>query len=166
MRNRNRPRKVFPFLVQTVSWFQFFAKTKVKNSSYYLHIVDLTDQSYLEKMINFSLVFLLAILSSKTFFMVESSSQIYGIIYNVSLLIYDENATIVNGTCEECICLMCLNQTYSSFNCDRINRLCFFNKQTNETQTFRMIPNFNSTFYFLSLPTATDTTTGIRWYSH
>lgn len=84
---------------------------------------------------------------------ISSSMHVIPVIHNVSLRMLDYNSTIINGTCDECICSMLLNTaSISSFNCFQNNKTCeIFFKPLN-TSSFLLMNNLMSSLYFISLP--------------
>ena len=76
----------------------------------------------------------------------------FGKIENMSLTVLNENPVIFNGTCNECLCHMHINPSYSSFNCYRNNRTCRMHLSSNHYQLFRALSSSSSTFYYRSLP--------------
>ncbi len=74
-------------------------------------------------------------------------------IHNVSLVMFNSNSTIINGTCQQCLCSVLLNTTsFSSFNCFSSNNTCQMFSQPLETGSFMLINNTRSSFYFFSWP--------------
>lgn len=76
----------------------------------------------------------------------------WGKIENVSLILLNQDPIVMNGTCEECQCYMDFNQSFSSFNCDRINKICEMHLTRTQYQLFQVLSSPSSTFHFRSLP--------------
>jgi hypothetical protein len=77
------------------------------------------------------------------------------VIYNVSLQMSDYNSTIINGTCNECLCAMVLNPTsIYAFNCFQNNATCEIFSNSFNTSSFSLRNNSASSVYFISLPTS------------
>ena len=84
---------------------------------------------------------------------ISSSINTIPVIYNVSLQLMNYNATIINGTCDECLCTMLLNMTsISAFNCFQNNKTCEMFYTSLETSSFLLMNNSASSVYFTSLP--------------
>jgi hypothetical protein len=80
------------------------------------------------------------------------------VIHNVSLQMLNYNSTIINGTCNECLCTMLLNITLIfSFNCFQNNNTCEIFSKSLDTNSFLLINNTASSLYFISLPTIDST---------
>ncbi|CAF4051395.1 unnamed protein product [Adineta steineri] len=63
------------------------------------------------------------------------------------------STTIINSTCDQCICLMLMNVTpISSFNCFRNNNTCEIFSESVVTSQLLLVSNSNSSVYFISLP--------------
>ncbi|CAF4151282.1 unnamed protein product [Adineta steineri] len=63
------------------------------------------------------------------------------------------STTTINGTCDQCICLMLMNVTsISSFNCFRNNNTCEIFSKPVVTSQLSLVSNSNSSVYFISLP--------------
>ncbi|CAF3928853.1 unnamed protein product, partial [Adineta steineri] len=77
------------------------------------------------------------------------------VIHNVSMQILSFNSTtVINSTCDQCICLMLMNVTpISSFNCFRNNNTCEIFSKSVVTSQLSLVSNSNSSVYFISLPT-------------
>jgi alpha-amylase/alpha-mannosidase (GH57 family) len=88
------------------------------------------------------------------YFETISSSVIHiPVIHNATLQMLDYNATIINGTCHECLCAMVLNTTsISAFNCFQNNNTCELFSKSLMTNSFSLINNSASSVYFISLP--------------
>lgn len=114
------------------------------------------------------LIYTLLIIIVGDVFILRCDASRYGVIYNASLILYDINSTMISGTCEQCLCLLFNNGTYSSFNCDQNRTTCemYFDGQL--SRSFSISSNASSRVYFISLPvdvtstttTSTQTTTG------
>jgi hypothetical protein len=90
------------------------------------------------------------------------SSSIYTIpvIHNASLHILDYNSTIINGTCDQCLCEMLFNiSSISAFNCFQNNKTCEIFSQSLNTSSFFLMNNSASSIYFTSLPIDDNTLT-------
>ncbi len=75
------------------------------------------------------------------------------VIRNSSLQVLGYNSTIINGTCQECLCAMLLNSTsINSFNCFPNNKTCEIFSNSFLTSSFLLINNSASSVYFISLP--------------
>jgi hypothetical protein len=84
-----------------------------------------------------------------------SSMNPVPVIYNVSLQMSDYNSTIINGTCNECLCAMVLNPTsIYAFNCFQNNATCEIFSNSFNTSSFSLRNNSASSVYFISLPTS------------
>jgi hypothetical protein len=82
-----------------------------------------------------------------------SSMNQIPVIYNVSLQMSDYNSTIINGTCNECLCAMVLNKTsIYAFNCFQNNGTCEIFSKAFNTSSFSLRNNSASSVYFISLP--------------
>ena len=75
-----------------------------------------------------------------------------GLIRNMSFTIANTNSTIINGTCQECLCRMAFDAQFSSFNCHTNNQTCQMHSKTNQSQTVNAIVSSSTHFYFFSLP--------------
>jgi hypothetical protein len=85
--------------------------------------------------------------------MISSSMNNIPVIHNVSLQMLNYNSTIINGTCNECLCAMLSNSTsISCFNCFRNNKTCEIFSKSLENSSFALINNSASSVYFFSLP--------------
>jgi hypothetical protein len=74
-------------------------------------------------------------------------------INNVSLVMFNSNSTIINGTCQQCLCSVLLNTTsFSSFNCFSSNNTCQMFSQPLVTGSFMLVNDTRSSFYFFSWP--------------
>ena len=93
----------------------------------------------------------------------SSSFQSVAVIRNVSMMPFNITSTIINGTCNECLCAIRLNKTgsssSSSFNCFSNNHTCQMFFQTLVMGSFVLINNTPSAFYFFSWPTIYTTLT-------
>ena len=76
-----------------------------------------------------------------------------GFIHNVSLNILNVKATMINGTCDECICSLLANATFFAVNCLADRHSCDLHLRENKKNPFNLITGSNASFYFLSLPT-------------
>ncbi|CAF0825837.1 unnamed protein product [Adineta steineri] len=76
------------------------------------------------------------------------------VIHNVSMHVSHFNSiTIINSTCDQCICLMLMNVTpISSFNYFRNNKTCEIFSEAVVTSQLSLVSNSNSSVYFISLP--------------
>jgi len=75
------------------------------------------------------------------------------LIYNVSLQMSNYNSTIINGTCNECLCAMVLNPTsIYAFNCFQNNETCEIFSKAFNASSFLLRNNSASSVYFISLP--------------
>jgi hypothetical protein len=82
----------------------------------------------------------------------SSTTYTTGVIYNVSLTMSNTSLSIMNGTCEECLCAMLLNTTpIVAFNCFRTNTTCelFSTALAFESGSFRLMNDSSSSFYFV-----------------
>ena len=91
--------------------------------------------------------------------MVESIRIPVGALHNVSVQLSDLNSTWVNGSYHECLCQMILNDSFSSFNCFTNTNTCQMYSNTNRSRSYSVIRQQNSSFYFLSLPIASELST-------
>lgn len=104
-------------------------------------------------------------------FIVRTNAVSVGVIRNVSMILYDVNSTIVYGNCQECLCIMNLKRNYSSFTCNDELRICQMYWKDQQSQSYSLVRNSSSQFYFLTFPiiststttqsTSTTTTTGL-----
>jgi len=79
-----------------------------------------------------------------------------GSIQNASLI---ASGTIVNGTCNECICTMLTSiQNIRSFNCFPHNNTCELFGNYSSSFIYTIKNESNNIFYFLQLPTITTVT--------
>ena len=78
-----------------------------------------------------------------------------GIIQNVSLVSTGSPITIFNGTCKQCVCQMVQDSTFFALNCFPNENRCEMHPQSAQSATLQLVDEQTSTFYFLSLPTAT-----------
>jgi len=84
---------------------------------------------------------------------VSSSVKFVGLIRNVSLVMFNTNSTIINGTCHECVCVLLLNTTsFSFFICFQNSNICEMFSEPLKTGSFTFVNNSASLFYFFSLP--------------
>jgi hypothetical protein len=91
---------------------------------------------------------------------ISSSINNIPVIYNVSLRMLNYNATIMNGTCHECLCAMVLNVTsIYCFNCFQNNGTCEIFSTPLTTSSFSLMNNSASSVYFSSLPIDDSTST-------
>jgi hypothetical protein len=92
--------------------------------------------------------------------LISSSMTIVPVIHNVSLQMLDYNSTIINGTCNECLCEMLLStESISAFNCFQNNNTCEIFSQSLKTSSFLLMNNSASSIYFTSLPIDDETLT-------
>ena len=83
-----------------------------------------------------------------------------GTIYNVSLvgqIVSQMNVT----SCDECLCRLAKNITFISFNCHLLSKSCEMFGAYNETISYRLINNLNSSFSFIQLPASILITTAV-----
>jgi len=79
-----------------------------------------------------------------------------GSIQNASLI---ASGTIVNGTCNECICTMLTSmQNVRSFNCFPSNNTCELFGNYSSSFIYTIQNQSNNIFYFLQLPSVTTVT--------
>ena len=83
----------------------------------------------------------------------DSITVSFGIIRNVSLTISQGNSTIINGTCEMCLCALLSDLSLFSFNCFSNNLSCQMHSKVYQDKSFTLIDSAMSEYYFLSLPT-------------
>ena len=84
-----------------------------------------------------------------------------GIVHNVSLTILDANATLINGTCEECVCSLLANPAFFSLNCRPDILTCELHSTQDQNRPFNLLTGTSTAFYFRSLPTFVETTTAM-----
>jgi hypothetical protein len=85
--------------------------------------------------------------------MISSSINSIPVIHNVSLRMLDYNSTVINGTCDECLCIMLLNATWiSAFNCFQNNQTCELFPNPLKTSSLLLMNSSASSIYFISLP--------------
>ncbi|CAF1314049.1 unnamed protein product [Adineta ricciae] len=83
-----------------------------------------------------------------------------GIIYNVSLV--GQTVSQMNVTsCDECLCRLAKNITFISFNCHLLSRSCEMFGAYNDTISYQLISNINSSFSFIQLPPSSSITTAV-----
>lgn len=74
-----------------------------------------------------------------------------GIIRNVSVIAFNQSSTIINATCDECLCALVINRSFSSsFNCLSSNKTCQVLSQSLDPGSFTLVNNTPSSFYFFS----------------
>lgn len=74
------------------------------------------------------------------------------VIHNASLNILGYNSTTINGTCDECLCVMLLNRiSISAFNCIPNNKTCELFFLPLNTSLFWLRNNTASSVFFISL---------------
>ena len=95
----------------------------------------------------------------------ESSATPVGVIHNVFVHRSDLNSTLVNGNWQECLCQMIFGHAFSSFNCFTDTNTCQMYAKTNQSESFSISSQPNSSFYFLSLPLAHELSTGVLFGS-
>ena len=91
---------------------------------------------------------------------VVAQAILLGVVPNASLIAVPSNITISQSTCHDCECAMLTlmnNLTILSFNCFTLiptGVICqFFTSVTYLIpQSYQMVPNVSSTYYFLHLP--------------
>ena len=84
---------------------------------------------------------------------VTVSTTRVGIISNISLTLLGTNTTIVNGTCEDCVCFLLANTSFFSLNCFHGNLTCELHAKSDQNKPFTLTTGVNASFYFLDLPT-------------
>ena len=89
---------------------------------------------------------------------IEGSEVPLGVIYNASLKMINANATLIHGTCRECLCMFFENATFFALNCFTGNLTCELHSVLDQNKPFTLTPSANTVFYFLSLPTFTTLT--------
>ena len=87
----------------------------------------------------------------------NSDATSIGLIPNVSLWFSNASPSLIDGDCQQCLCSLTLNPNFSSFNCYTNNQTCQIHHQSDQNQSFQLIPSLVSVFYFLSLPTVQST---------
>ena len=93
---------------------------------------------------------------------VKTAASTVGLIRNVSLMLYDVNSTTISGTCQQCLCKLFLNGSYSSFNCNDDQLTCQMYWKDQQSQSYSLKRNSSNRFYFLSFPVnSTSMTTDI-----
>jgi hypothetical protein len=93
---------------------------------------------------------------------ISSTAYTIGVISNVSLVVPNTNSSIINGTCNECLCTMLLNATpISALNCFRTNNTCEIFSSTLASESFSLMASNTSSFYFFPyfIADVTSTTT-------
>jgi hypothetical protein len=88
-----------------------------------------------------------------SFEIISSSLSNIPVIHNATLQVLDYNSTTINGTCQECLCVMLLSETpISAFNCFQNNETCemFFKSLT--INSISLMNNSASSVYFILLP--------------
>ena len=90
--------------------------------------------------------------------MIQVEAVSLGIIRNVSLAIPGANSTLVNGTCEECVCSLLANPTFFSHNCRSDTLTCELYATQDQNRPFNLLSGTSTAFYFRSLPTFAATT--------
>ena len=78
-----------------------------------------------------------------------------GIIHNVSLGFFNASTTIINGSCEECVCSLLANTSFFSLSCFHDNLTCQLHSQVDQNKPFTLSTSSHVSFYFVSLPTYT-----------
>jgi hypothetical protein len=86
-----------------------------------------------------------------------SGGSSIGLIRNVSLWFRNTSYIDINGDCEQCLCQLNLNETFSSLNCYKKNQTCRMHYRADKNRSFQIIPSAVTTFYFLSLPSVSST---------
>ena len=81
-----------------------------------------------------------------------------GIIQNVSLSFPGANSTLVNGTCEECVCSLLANPAFFSLNCRPDILTCELHSTQDQNRPFNLLTGTSTAFYFRSLLTFAATT--------
>ena len=105
---------------------------------------------------------LIAILLLHQLTLIGLNAVSIGIIRNTSLAIPNTNATIINGSCEQCVCRLLADSTFFAFNCLHVDVTCQLHSVLNQSQPSVLITNTNASFYFRSLPTFVTTDTCIN----
>ena len=85
--------------------------------------------------------------------LVASTTVTIGIVQNVSLSLFQRTTTIINGTCETCLCTLISNPSLFSFNCFNSNLTCEMHKTSDRNKPFNLVPFVRGVYYFTSLPT-------------
>ena len=71
-----------------------------------------------------------------------------GVIHNVSMITSNGKSSIMNGSCNKCLCAMLMNATLiSGFNCYKTNETCEFFSNALESGSFWLMNSSISTFY-------------------
>jgi hypothetical protein len=84
---------------------------------------------------------------------ISSSMHSVPVIHNVSLQMLNYNSTIMNGSCNDCLCAMFANATpIYAFNCFQNNKTCEIFSKSLETNSFSLMDNSASSVYFITLP--------------
>lgn len=114
-------------------------------------MLELIKQSMLSKA-----YFFLIILTSGNISFAQNIRESYRVIENIAVFICNEPGHVINSTCDQCICVLHFNVSFSSFNYNRIHQQCYFHLSSNETHTLSVIPNNDTSFYFISIPNASE----------
>jgi hypothetical protein len=84
---------------------------------------------------------------------VLSIQMSFPVIHNATLHALNSNSSIVNGSCNECLCMMQLNTTMIyAFNCFRNNGTCELFSHAFEINSITIKNHSTSSIYFISLP--------------
>ena len=75
-----------------------------------------------------------------------------GIIGNASLKLTQGNSTIINGTCESCLCALMSDPSFFAFNCLSNNLTCEMHSKVDQSKSYVMIASSMSTCYLMALP--------------
>ena len=89
----------------------------------------------------------------------EVRSVSVGIIRDVSLDIIDADPTIVNGTCEDCVCSLLADPAFFALNCRSDDLVCELHSTQDQNRSFNLLAATGTSFFFLSLPTFVATAT-------
>ena len=79
-----------------------------------------------------------------------------GIIRNVTLDIPGANTTIINSTCDECVCSLLANPAFFSLNCRSDSLTCELYSTQDQNRSFSLLSGTSTSFYFRSLPAFDD----------
>ena len=85
--------------------------------------------------------------------LIASTTVTIGIVQNVSLTLFQSTTTIINGTCETCLCTLISDLSLFSFNCFKSNLTCEMHRMSDRNKPFELVPFVLGVYYFTSLPT-------------
>jgi hypothetical protein len=89
------------------------------------------------------------------FDMFSAGNSYIRVIGNVSLVMSNTNSTLMNGTCNQCLCAALLNSTMSisSFNCFHNNNTCEMFTLSLANGSYSLMPLSTSSLYLFPLLT-------------